>query len=122
MNNIIIEKSEKQGISIFYLKGALDFLQSVKVRSFLLKEIEDNQLKKVIINLIDVHYMDSSGLGALVGVITKVKKIGEIRLCNLQQSPSELLKLTRLSSLFNIDSSEEESINALLKSGEAISK
>ena len=41
MNNIIIEKSEKQGIAIFYLKGALDFLQSVKVRSYLLKEIED---------------------------------------------------------------------------------
>lgn len=119
-NNIAIERVEKNGISIFYLKGSLDFLQSVKVRTYMLKEIEEKHITNIIINLSEVHYMDSSGLGALVGVVTKVKKTGEIRMCNIQKSPLDLLKLTRLLSLFKIDATEDDSIRALQTSSKPV--
>lgn len=57
--------------------------------------------KRVVLDLTNVTYMDSSGLGALVGVYLSAKRQNcELRLINLNQRLKELFRLTRLASIF----------------------
>jgi anti-sigma B factor antagonist len=57
--------------------------------------------KRVVLDLTDVNYMDSSGLGALVGVYLSAKRQHcELKLINLNQRLKELFRITRLGSVF----------------------
>lgn len=63
--------------------------------------------KKIILNLAEVHYVDSSGLGELVSSYSSVtNRGGKIKLLNLQPRIAELLKITHLSNLFETFSAE----------------
>jgi anti-sigma B factor antagonist len=57
--------------------------------------------KKVVLDLTNVSYLDSSGLGTLVGIYLTAKRQGcELRLINLNQRLKELFRLTRLATIF----------------------
>src|ERR1700757_2346368 len=57
--------------------------------------------KKILLNLKDVSYMDSSGLGTLVSAFTTAKKQGaEIKLTQLSPKVSDLMEITRLYTVF----------------------
>ena len=57
--------------------------------------------KRVVLDLTDVNYMDSSGLGALVGVYLSAKRQHcELKLINLNQRLKELFRITRLGPVF----------------------
>jgi anti-sigma B factor antagonist len=60
-----------------------------------------SQKRNIVLDLSQVNYMDSSGLGALVGVWASAKRNGcEIKLVSLSQRVRELLRLTSLDKLF----------------------
>ncbi len=112
-----IEKKVKDDITIFYLEGSIDFMKAPKVKTYLLDQIEKENLIKIVINLKDVSYIDSSGIGALLGIVTKIRSEGKIkmRLCHIKASVFSVLKLTGLIGLFQIDNTEEESIESISK-------
>ena len=57
--------------------------------------------KSVVLDLTDVSYMDSSGLGAIVGLYLSAKRQGRVlKLINLNQRLQELFRLTKLASVF----------------------
>jgi anti-sigma B factor antagonist len=57
--------------------------------------------KRVVLDLTNVSYMDSSGLGALVGIFVTAKRQGcELKLINLNQRLKELFRLTRMAKIF----------------------
>jgi anti-anti-sigma factor len=59
------------------------------------------QTKRLVLDLSDVAYMDSSGLGAVVGVYVTAKKAGcDLQLINLSKRVRELLGLTNVLSVF----------------------
>jgi len=59
------------------------------------------QAKRVVLDLSNVAYMDSSGLGAIVGLYVSTKRAGgELQLINLSQRVRELLGMTNLLSVF----------------------
>jgi anti-sigma B factor antagonist len=59
------------------------------------------QTKRLVLDLSEVAYMDSSGLGAVVGVYVTAKKAGcDLQLINLSKRVRELLGLTNLLSVF----------------------
>lgn len=62
----------------------------------------------VIINLEKVEYINSNGLNSLISILTKTRtRGGEVVLCNINDKVEKLLLITKLNSVFNIESSIE---------------
>jgi anti-sigma B factor antagonist len=77
----------------------------------LVRELAEKDNKKIILNLGEVGYIDSSGLGELVKAHTTVRnKGGELKLTNLNQRVSDLLQMTRLSMVFDVQKDEPAAI------------
>ena len=67
--------------------------------------------RKIIINFSKVSYLDSSGVGELVGCYTSIKgKGGELRICGMNSKIFSLIKMTSLHSVFEVKDTEEEAL------------
>jgi len=69
--------------------------------------------KNIILDLSAVTFIDSSGLGALIGSLKAMGKDGELILCGVRDSVVSMLKLTRMDKIFQIFGTLEEAIAAL---------
>jgi anti-sigma B factor antagonist len=68
-----------------------------------------NQIKSCIIDITELRYINSSGIGVLITVLTKFRnKGGEVYLMNPSESVKKLLVITKLNSIFQIINSEQE--------------
>jgi anti-anti-sigma factor len=70
-----------------------------------------NGERKIVINFSKVSYLDSSGVGELVGCYTSIKgKGGELRICGMNSKIFSLIKMTSLHSVFEVKDTEEEAL------------
>ena len=75
------------------------------------RDILKNNGKKIILNLADVSYIDSSGIGELVSTYTTVTNNGgQLKLLNLTKKIQELLTITKLVTVFQVFNSESEAV------------
>jgi len=86
-----------------------------------LRELIRDQLtkgnKQVLLNLADVTYIDSSGIGELVSAYTTVSKQGgQLKLLNLTKKVHDLLQITKLYTVFDIHDDEAKAIGSYEKS------
>jgi len=73
----------------------------------------DEGKKKIILNLADVDYIDSSGVGELVGCFTTVRNAGgELKLLNLTQKVHDVLQVTKLYTVFDIRDDEFHAVKS----------
>ena len=69
--------------------------------------------KKILLNLHEVGYIDSSGLGELVKTYTSVRNQGgELKLVSLSKRVHDLLQMTRLAAVFDIQADEASAIHS----------
>jgi anti-sigma B factor antagonist len=70
--------------------------------------------RKFLVNLSDVDYIDSSGLGELVSSFTTVRNQGgQLKLLNLTRRVQDLLQITKLLTVFETFNSEPEALKSL---------
>jgi len=75
------------------------------------REILKNGGKKIVLNLHDVNYIDSSGIGELVSCYTTVtNQGGQLKLLNLTSKIQELLQITKLLTVFQVFSDEKSAL------------
>lgn len=75
---------------------------------------------KILFNLSDVNYIDSSGLGSLVGSFTSVRKQGgDLKLLNLTNKVHDLMQITRLYTVFDIMDDEAAAVKSFSQSATA---
>ena len=73
----------------------------------------EEQKTKLLIDLGDVDYIDSGGIGELVTAFTAVRnRGGELKLLNLTKKVKDLLQITKLYTVFDVHSSETEAIKS----------
>ncbi len=69
--------------------------------------------KKIILNLSEVNYIDSSGIGELVSTYTTVtNQSGQLKLLNLTKKIQELLQITKLLTVFQVYDNEQKAISS----------
>ena len=75
--------------------------------------IDDNAGAKLLINMANLEYLSSAGLGNLVGLLKKSRKShGEFKLCCLQESIQELFEVMRLDKIFDIFPTLDEAVSS----------
>jgi anti-sigma B factor antagonist len=80
----------------------------------IVRSLIDNGTKKIVLNLGEVQYVDSSGVGELVKAHTTVRnQSGKLRLVNLNKRLHDLLQMTRLAAVFDIEPDEASAIRSL---------
>ena len=109
-NSQIVSSARMEGDALIAsIRGEIDLHSSPEVREALLNAINTHKPKKVILNLGQVSYMDSSAVAVLVEALQKMRKTGgKICLTNLQPRVKGLLEIARLDTIFTIAENEEE--------------
>jgi len=75
------------------------------------REILKSGGKKIVLNLHDVNYIDSSGIGELVSCYTTVtNQGGQLKLLNLTSKIRELLQITKLLTVFHVFTDEKSAV------------
>lgn len=107
------EVYENDDVTVVKLIGRITLGEGdIKLREKLLEELNKNK-KKIVLDLGEVPFMDSAGLGELVAAYTSAKRCGAIvKLANLTKKIDDLLDITRLSSVFETYESVEEAIKS----------
>ena len=93
---------------IMLVSGEIDLYNVSKLKNALFS-ITDGQFTSVIIDMSNVTYMDSSGIGTLVAGQKKMKALnGKFALMNIRDDVLNILKLATLDKFFKIYSNKEE--------------
>jgi anti-sigma B factor antagonist len=107
--------SERQAgdITVLDLNGKVTIGEgSVALRSAIRRLLGEGK-KNILLNLGQVGYVDSSGIGELVSSFTAVNKEGgKLKLLNLTQKIQDLLAITKLLTVFDVYDSEDEAISS----------
>jgi anti-sigma B factor antagonist len=108
---LTIASREVDGVAILDLSGRITLGEgSVQLRDAIRSLIGKGQ-KDILLNLGDVNYIDSSGLGELVSAFTTAKnQQAEVKLLNLTKKVHDLLQLTKLYTVFDIKNDEASAI------------
>ena len=107
-----IRESLREGVVILSLKGRLTVGEASTVREQC-NAVAAGGNVNVLLNLEHVEYIDSTGLGALVICFTSLKKAGgALKLVNPNKRNIELLLLTKLHTIFEVFSDEQDAVNS----------
>jgi len=69
--------------------------------------------QRLVLDLTDVEFVDSTGLGALLSVVKRVPAGGQVALCGCRTALVDLMRLTRLDRVFRLYPSEAEAVAAI---------
>lgn len=112
MAQLEIQSREREGIKILDLSGKLTVGGASDLRERVSAETSGGSLQQLL-NLKEIEYIDSTGLGTLVICFMAVQKAGgALKLVNLNRRNLELVLLTKLSTVFQIFNEEQEAINS----------
>ncbi len=95
------------GVTVVDISGRIEHgEESAAVRALVCDLFREGHTQ-ILLNLGDVHYIDSSGLGALVSSFTNLRKQGgELKLLNLTNKVRDLMQITKLYTIFDIANDE----------------
>jgi anti-sigma B factor antagonist len=99
--------------TILDISGDIDLAHSGEVRKMVLLEFRENRTPRVILNLRQVNYIDSSGVASLVEGLKAARDVGSrLILFGLSPIAYEVLQLSRLLKVFEIYDSEDKALEA----------
>jgi anti-sigma B factor antagonist len=100
-----------ENATIVDVSGDIDLANSTEVRKALLHEVRDNRRSRVVLNLSEVRYIDSSGVASLVESLKASRDIGSrFILVGLSGAAREVMQLSRLLKVFEIYDTEIEAL------------
>jgi anti-sigma B factor antagonist len=104
------------GITIVDLSGRITLGEGSVVLRDTIRDVVSQGNKKILLNLGDVTYIDSSGIGELVSAFTSVRNQGgELKLLNLTKKVHDLLQITKLYTVFDVRDDEATAVGAFSK-------
>jgi anti-sigma B factor antagonist len=115
-----INVRESGDVLILDLNGRITLGEEAASLRDSLKEQIDSGRKNILLNLAEVTYIDSSGLGQLVGSFATVtSRSGQLKLLNLQKRPHELMQVTKLITVFEVYTTESAALRSFAASASA---
>ena len=104
---LLLKERHGAKVTVLALDGRIVFGEETHSLREKVKGLLAAGKKKIVLNLGDVSYIDSSGVGELVGSYTTVRNQGgELKLLNLNKKVHDLLQITKLYTIFDIKDNE----------------
>ena len=101
------------GVTVVDLSGRITLGEGSVVLRDTVRELIGKGDKKILLNLGDVTYIDSSGIGELVSAFTTVRNQGgELKLLNLTKKVHDLLQITKLYTVFDVKDDETSAVKS----------
>jgi len=100
----------KDGVAVVYVSGAMFFGEESAALPILVKDLL-NKSGKIVFDLGNLTHIDSGGVGALVAACASARKAGgDIKLANLGDHTREVLRITKLVTVFQIFDKTEDAV------------
>jgi anti-sigma B factor antagonist len=108
-----IHSREHEGVTILDMKGRITVgPEATALREAVSKAVADG-VRQLVLNLAQVDFIDSTGLGAVVMCSTTLRKNGgSVKLLNLNRRNIELLVMTKLATVFETFNDEQDAVNS----------
>lgn len=108
----IVEK-DTNGVTVLSLSGRVTLGDESGQLRNTIKQLLAQGKKRLVLDLTDVSYVDSAGLGTLVAAYTSARNEGgEVRLAGITKNFSELLNVTKLLTVFNVHDNVPDALKA----------
>jgi anti-sigma B factor antagonist len=113
MAALFLTLREVGDVTIIDLSGRIALGEGSALLRKTIRDLLENSQTKILLNLGDVNYIDSSGIGELVSGFTAVRgRNGELKLLNLTKKVHDLLQITKLYTVFDIYSDEASAVRS----------
>jgi anti-sigma B factor antagonist len=111
-----VANREIDGVSVVTPYGRIVFGEQSNAVRETVKSLINEGKKQIVLDMKNIDYIDSSGLGALVAAHLSANTHGAaMRLCNLGRRFSKVLQLTQLITMFNVYSTEAAAVASFSK-------
>ncbi|GEL76101.1 anti-sigma F factor antagonist [Tenuibacillus multivorans] len=112
--SLISNFEKREEVLLVRLIGELDHHEAERLKEEWKQQLSDQSIKHVVVNLEELAFMDSSGLGVFLGRYKEVKQLdGEMVICSYNQSVKRLFELSGLFKLVRTASDEEAALARL---------
>ncbi|GAE25485.1 anti-sigma F factor antagonist [Halalkalibacter wakoensis JCM 9140] len=109
-----IDLEQKGSVLLVRLEGELDHHTAEELRGQVEKVLADGQVKHIVLNLELLSFMDSSGLGVILGRYKQVKASGgEMVVCAISPSVKRLFEMSGLFKIIRLEDSEQFALQTL---------
>jgi anti-sigma B factor antagonist len=113
MPSLFATTREYSGITLVDLSGRISLGDGSALLRKTVRDLLEEGRTKIILNLGDVNYIDSSGIGELVSGFTAVRnRGGELKLLNLTKKVNDLLQITKLFTVFDVFNEESTAMRS----------
>jgi anti-sigma B factor antagonist len=110
--DLTLTSHEHRGRTVVDVAGEVDVYTAPKLREQLVTLVDSGHVD-IIVNMADVEFLDSTGLGVLVGGLKRVKsREGSLRLVCTQERILKVFRITGLVKVFPIHASVDEAVSA----------
>ena len=108
-----ISNRQVDGVSIVDCSGRITLGEGSVTLRDTVRELLSKGKKKILLNLGEVNYIDSSGIGELVSAFTTVRNQGgDLKLLNLTKKVHDLLQITKLYTVFDVKDDEAAAVKS----------
>jgi anti-sigma B factor antagonist len=111
--SVKMTNSEVDGVSVVELDGRIVLGEESNSLREKLKSLIAEGKKKIVLNMAEIKYIDSSGLGTLVAAHLSAKNQGaSVRLCHLGKKFHEIMQMTKLLTVFDVYDTEAAAVSS----------
>jgi len=113
MPALFLTLREDGRVTIVDLSGRIALGEGSALLRKTIRDLLDSGQGKILLNLGDVNYIDSSGIGELVSAFSAVRnRNGELKLLNLTKKVHDLLQITKLFTVFDVYNDESSAVRS----------
>ena len=111
--SIKVSTRQLDRVTIVDLSGRITLGEGSSILRETVKDLVSKGQKNILLNLGDITYIDSSGIGELVSSFTSVSNQGgKLKLLNLQKKVHDLLQITKLYTVFEVHTDEPAAVRS----------
>jgi anti-sigma B factor antagonist len=111
--SLTVKVRQSQGVAILDLSGRITLGEATGMLRDAVKDALSKGSQNILLNLSEVSYIDSAGLGELVGCSTTVRNSGgKLKLLGLQKKIRDLMQITKLHTIFEVMEDEATAVKS----------